>query len=65
MHSLLHRELGNIEAADRIRRAHRAESPIRRRHPPPLRGRLAYAAVRLASRLDGESARKAIARQAP
>jgi hypothetical protein len=60
MHSLLHRELGHIEAADRIRRASSAESPKRRQHPPPWRGRVAYAAVRLASRLDGESARKAL-----
>ncbi len=62
MHSLLHSEHANTEAADRVRRASGAELPTRRRHPPPLRGRVAYAAVRLASRLDGESARRALAR---
>jgi len=61
MHSLLHSELARVEAADRIRRASSAGPPKRRRHPPPWRARLAYAAVRLASRLDGESARKALA----
>jgi hypothetical protein len=61
MHSLLHSELGRLEAADRVRRASSAGLAKRRQHPPPWRGRLAYAAVRLASRLDGESARKALA----
>jgi hypothetical protein len=60
MHSTLHQELYRAEAADRVRRAHRAVLPLRRRHPPPVRGRVAYAAARLASRLDPETARKAI-----
>jgi hypothetical protein len=60
MHSILHQELYRAEAADRVRRAHRAVLPLRRRHPPPVRGRVAYAAARLASRLDPETARKAI-----
>jgi hypothetical protein len=60
MHSNLHYELYRAEAADRVRRAHRAVLPPRRHHPPPIRGRAAYAAARLAHRLDSESARKAI-----
>jgi benzoyl-CoA reductase/2-hydroxyglutaryl-CoA dehydratase subunit BcrC/BadD/HgdB len=61
MHSNLHYELYRAEAADRVRRAHRAVVPLRRKHPPPLRGRAAYAAARFAHRLDSESARKAVA----
>jgi hypothetical protein len=60
MHSNLHYELYRAEAADRVRRAHRAVLPLRRQHPPPIRGRAAYAAARLAHRLDPESARRAI-----
>jgi hypothetical protein len=60
MHSDLHDQLYRAEAADRIRRAPRAVVPLRRQHPPPIRGRVAYAAARLARRLDAESARKAI-----
>jgi hypothetical protein len=61
MHSNIHYELYRAEAADRVRRAHSAVVPLRRRHPPPLRGRVAYAAARIARRLDSESARKAVA----
>ena len=61
MHSNLHFELYRTLAADRIRSAPSAEFPERRRHPPPLRGWAAYAAGRLARRLDSESARRAIA----
>jgi len=61
MHSNLHYELYRAEAADRVRRAHRAVLPLRRHHPPPLRGRAAYAAARLARRLDSESAKRAVA----
>ena len=60
MHSNLHYELYRAEAADRVRRAHRAVLPLRRHHPPPIRGRAAYAVARLARRLDSESARRAI-----
>jgi hypothetical protein len=60
MHSDLHAALYRAEAADRVRRAPRAVVPLRRRHPPPIRGRAAYVAARLARRLDAESARKAI-----
>jgi hypothetical protein len=61
MHSNLHQQLYRAEAADRVRRAQRAVFPLRRRHPPPVRGRVAYAAARLARRLDSESAKKAVA----
>ena len=61
MHSPLHDELYRALAADRVRRSHRVVVPLRRHHPPPLRGRAAYAAARLARRLDPESARKAVA----
>lgn len=61
MHSNLHNELYRAEAADRIRRAPGAVVPLRRQHPPPIRGRVAYAAARLARRLDSESARRAVA----
>ncbi len=61
MHSHLHDELYRTLAADRVRRAPRAVVPLRRQHPPPIRGRVAYVAARLASRLDSESARKAVA----
>jgi hypothetical protein len=61
MHTNLHYELYRAEAADRVRRAHRAVLPLRRKHPPPLRGRAAYAAARIARRLDSESAKKAVA----
>jgi hypothetical protein len=60
MHSDLHQELYRTLAADRVRRAPRAVVPLRRQHPPPIRGRAAYVAARLARRLDSESARKAI-----
>ena len=61
MHSNLQLELYRALAADRVRRAPGAVVPNRRRHPPPLRGRAAYAAARLARRIDSESARRAIA----
>ena len=61
MHSQLHQELYRTIAADRTRNAPRAAIPERRLHPPPIRGRAAYAAARLARRLDSESARRAIA----
>jgi hypothetical protein len=61
MHSNLHQELYRTLAADRVRRAPRVVVPLRRQHPPPIRGWAAYVAARLARRLDSESARKAVA----
>jgi hypothetical protein len=61
MHSLLHDQLYRTNAADRVRQTPSVVTPVRRQHPPPLRGRAAYVAARLARRLDPESARKAAA----
>jgi hypothetical protein len=61
MHSLLHDELYRTTAADRVRNAPSVVTPVRRQHPPPIRGRVAYVAARLARRLDSESARRAVA----
>ena len=61
MQSLLSSELYRVLAADRVRNAPRAVVPLQRYNPPPIRGRAAYAAARLARRLDSESARKAVA----
>jgi hypothetical protein len=61
MHPDIHRELSRTIAADRAEHASRAALPKRRMHPPPVRGRVAYAAARLARRLDTEQARRAIA----
>jgi hypothetical protein len=61
MHSQLHDEMYRAQAADRVRRAPRAVVPLRRQHPPPIRGRAAYAAARLARWIDRESARRAVA----
>jgi hypothetical protein len=60
MHSLNHLHLVDFEAADRVRRAPRIRS-VRPDKPPLIRGRAAYAAARLARRLDSESARRAVA----
>lgn len=61
MHSLLHDQMYRTNAADRAPRTPRAVIPERRLHPPPIRGRAAYAAARLARRLDSESAKRAVA----
>jgi hypothetical protein len=61
MHSLNHLHIASTDAADRVRFASRGERRIERHRPPPLRGRAAFAAARLASRLDSESARRAVA----
>ena len=61
MHPTIQYELARTFAADRAEQAAHAGVPIRRMHPPPVRGRLAYAAARLARRLDTEQARRAIA----
>ena len=60
MHSNIQYELYRAMAADRVRSDSRAVIPVRRMHPPPVRGRVAYVAARLASRLDYESARRAV-----
>jgi hypothetical protein len=60
MHSQLHIDLARELGADRVRAAPDAVVPVRRRHPPPARGRAAYVAARLARRLDSESAKRAV-----
>ena len=61
MHPTIQYQLARTIAADRAEQASRAALPKRRMHPPPIRGRVAYAAARLARRLDTEQARRAIA----
>ena len=61
MHPTIQYQLARTIAADRAEQASRAALPKRRVHPPPIRGRVAYAAARLARRLDTEQARRAIA----
>jgi hypothetical protein len=61
MHSTIHSDLARTFAADRVEQASRAVVPTRRVHPPPIRGRVAYVTGRLASRLDTEQARRAVA----
>ena len=61
MHPTIQYQLARTIAADRADQASRAALPKRRMHPPPIRGRVAYAAARLARRLDTEQARRAIA----
>ena len=59
MHPTIQYKLARTYAADRAERASSAVLPKRRVHPPPIRGRVAYVAARLALRLDTEQARRA------
>lgn len=64
MHSLNHAVMGRALADERSRQhSIRAVRPGRPERPPnlPVRGRAAYAAGRLARRLDRETARRAVA----
>jgi hypothetical protein len=61
MHSLNHPALANSVAAERAEAAQRVAKRARLEHPPPVRSRAAYAAARIARRLDAASARKAVA----
>jgi len=63
MHSLNHAVLGRVIADERTgRHSFRAEFPRRPERPPsfPFRARAAFAAGRLARRLDSEMARRAV-----
>lgn len=61
MHSLLHVDHARAVAADRVRpRSTRSAEP-QRWQPPPLRPRLAVAVARVATRLDRDAARRAVA----
>jgi hypothetical protein len=61
MHSMLHYQMYRTLADDRASRPRGEAIARRRQHPPPVRERAAYAAARIAHRLDSESARRAIA----
>ena len=64
MHSLNHAVMGNVVAAERAGRPSVfAQPPFRPDKPPglPMRARAAFAAGRVARRLDREMARRAVA----
>ena len=61
MHSLIHIEHARADAAERRRRAASRPSRPPRPQPPPIRSRAAHAVGRIASRLDADSARRAVA----
>ena len=61
MHSLSHPAYANSVVAERAEAAQRVSRQARLQHPPPIRSRAAYAAARIARRLDIASARKAVA----
>jgi hypothetical protein len=61
MHSLIHQDLVQAIAAERVRPSARGLARPRRHRPPPYRRAVAYAIAGWARRLDDESARRAIA----
>ena len=61
MHSLNHQVLGQVYVAERAQAAEREHEHARLQHPPPVRSRAAYAAARVARRLDSAAARRAVA----
>jgi hypothetical protein len=61
VHSLIHETYAHTVAADRVRPLPRVVIAPRRHRPPPVRGRAAYAAARVARRLDRDVARRAVA----
>ena len=61
MHSLNQPALARSVAAERVQAANGRARAARLQHPPPVRSRAAYAAARLASRLDSAAARRAVA----
>ena len=61
MHSLNHPALARSVAAERVAVAKREAKASRLQHPPPVRSRAAYAAARVARRLDPSAARRAVA----
>jgi hypothetical protein len=60
MHSLNQPDLARGIASDRAEAALRRALPGRPTHPPPVRSRAAYAAARIARRLDPNTARRAV-----
>jgi hypothetical protein len=61
MHSLMHPAHAHAVQAERVQAAKREAKSARLQHPPPVRSRAAYAAGRVARRLDNAAARKAVA----
>ena len=61
MHSLNHPAYAQSVQAERVQAAEREAKSARLQHPPPVRSRVAYAAARVASRLDSKAARRAVA----
>jgi hypothetical protein len=61
MHSLNHQALADAVAEERVKAAERGAKHARLKHPPPVRSRAAYAAARVARRLDSAAARRAVA----
>ena len=61
MHSLMHPAYARSVQAERVEAAQREAKYARLQHPPPVRSRAAYAAGRVARRLDSAAARKAVA----
>ena len=61
MHSLNHSAYGRAVAAERVESGTRQGRAPRSLHPPPVRSRVAYAAARIARRLDSAAARRAVA----
>jgi hypothetical protein len=60
MHSLNHPAYARSVAAERVEAAQREARASRLKHPPPVRSRAAYAAARVARRLDPSAARRAV-----
>jgi hypothetical protein len=62
MHSLNQKDLAYVVAAERVEAAKGVAKQARLQHPPPaVRSRAAYAAGRVARRLDSKAARRAVA----
>ena len=61
MHSLMHPAVAKSVQAERVQAAKREARCARLQHPPPVRSRAAYAAARVARRLDPAAARRAVA----
>ena len=61
MHSLMHPAYAQSVQAERVLAVQREARAARLQHPPPVRSRAAYAAGRVARRLDSAAARKAVA----
>jgi hypothetical protein len=61
MHSLNHPVYASSVVAERAEATKRDAKHARLQHPPPVRSRAAYAAGRVARRLDSAAARRAVA----